>query len=300
MSVKNRPSIGFIGLGLMGSSMVNRLIDFEYPLTVLGNRSRQRIDAAIARGASEAKSAREIAQSSDIVMLCMGTSKQVESRIFGPDGVISGVKEGSIVIDFGTSEPESTKYIGEELKKVGAHYMDAPLGRTPGHALDGLLNIMAAGEIEDFHAVEDVLKDLGENVYHLGALGAGHTLKLINNFYSMTVATAMSEAFVVADKAGIERAKLYDVMSNGPAYSPMMDFVKANAVDGDATKLAFAIENACKDLTYFTAMTDSLKAPTFIAPATKQALAMATQSGFGGKDVPVMVDYLSQTFANNP
>jgi len=298
MSDNNRPTIGFIGLGLMGSAMVNRLLDLNYPLNVLGNRSRERIEAAIARGATELSSAKEIAEKSDIVMLCMGTSKHVESRVFGDDGVLSGVKEGAIVIDFGTSQPESTQKIGEALNKVGARYMDAPLGRTPAHALDGLLNIMAAGDEADFKEVEPVLQDLGENVYHLGALGCGHTLKLINNFFAMTVATAMSEAFAMADKAGIERGQLYDVMSAGPAHSPMMDFVKANAVDGDPEKLGFAIENACKDLTYFTAMAESLNAPSFIGPATKQALTQATENGFGGKNVPVMVDFFAETFKN--
>ena len=296
MTDNTRPTIGFIGLGLMGSAMVNRLLDLGYSVNVLGNRSRERIEAAIARGAVEQPTAKDIAANSDIVMLCMGTSAQVESRVFGEDGVISGAKEGTLVIDFGTSQPESTKHIGAELNKAGVRYMDAPLGRTPSHALDGLLNIMAAGSAEDFKEVEPVLNDLGENVYHLGELGCGHTLKLINNFFAMTVATAMSEAFAMADKAGIERGQLYNVMSAGPTHSLMMDFVKANAVDGDPNMLGFAIENACKDLTYFTAMAESMDTPSFIGPATQQALSKATESGYGGKNVPTMVDFFADTF----
>ena len=124
------PDIGFIGLGLMGAAMVGRLQDKGYALTVLGNRDRTGIEAALARGAGEAGSAREIAEVSDIVMLCMGTSEQVEGRMRGPDGVIAGLRPGAVVIDFGTSLPGSTQALGAEVAAAGGTYLDAPLGRT--------------------------------------------------------------------------------------------------------------------------------------------------------------------------
>ncbi|MDO6459146.1 NAD(P)-dependent oxidoreductase [Granulosicoccaceae sp. 1_MG-2023] len=297
MTEKNLPKIGFIGLGLMGSAIVEHLLDLKYPMNVLGHRRREAIDAAVAKGATESKNAAELAGASDIVIVCVDTSKTVESLMYGEQGVIAGVKPGTMVIDFGTSLPESTKEIGEKLRAAGAHYMDAPLGRTPAHARDGLLNIMAAGERADFDKVEPVLKDIGENVFHVGPLGAGHTLKLINNFFGMTLATAMSEAFAMADLAGIERADLYSIMSAGPLHSAMMDFVKANAVDGDPTKLAFSISNARKDLGYYNEMSKALSADSFIAPATEKALSVAESSGYGGKDVPVMVDFFAKAFA---
>jgi len=175
------------------------------------------------------------------------------------------------VIDFGTSLPESTKTIGAQLKEVGAYYMDAPLGRTPTHAADGLLNIMAAGDKAIFDKVETVLQDMGENVFYVGELGAGHTLKLINNFFGMTLASAMSEAFAVSDLAGISRQDLYNIMSAGPLHSAMMDFVKANAVDGDSSKLAFSIANANKDLGYYAKMTSDLNVKSYFGDASEAA-----------------------------
>lgn len=298
MTDKKLPEIGFVGLGLMGSSIVSRLLDLNYPLTVLGRKNRETIDAAVSRGATEAKNSRELASAVEIIMICVDTSKSVESIMFGPDGIIAGVKSGTMVVDFGTSIPESTKNIGAQLKEAGAHYMDAPLGRTPAHAKEGLLNIMAAGEKSDFEKVKPVLQDVGENVFYIGALGAGHTLKLINNFFGMTLATAMSEAFAISDLAGISRETVYNVMSNGPLHSAMMDFVKANAVDGDPSKLAFSIANARKDLGYYATMADNLNVPSFIGPATKQALSLAVSNGYGSKDVPVMIDFFSEVFAN--
>ena len=175
--------------------------------------------------------------------------------------------------------------------------LDAPLGRTPAHALEGKLNIMAAGTAEVFGEAEPVLQDLGENVFHVGPLGAGHTLKLINNFFAMTTACAMSEAFAMADLAGLKRETLYDVMAAGPLRSGMMDFIKASAIDGVPDMLAFSIANGRKDVGYYTAMADALGAPSFIAPATKQQLGIAKANGWGQRMVPEMVDYLAELFA---
>ncbi len=107
-----KPTIGFIGLGLMGGAMVGRLQDQGYNLTVLGNRDRTYVDAALARGAAEASNGKAVAESADIVMLCMGTSDHVESRMRGADGILAGLKPGAVVIDFGTSLPGSTRTLG--------------------------------------------------------------------------------------------------------------------------------------------------------------------------------------------
>jgi 3-hydroxyisobutyrate dehydrogenase-like beta-hydroxyacid dehydrogenase len=292
----SKPTIGFIGLGLMGAAMVERLQNRDYVLNVIANRSRTSIDIAVGRGATEYKTARELAAASDIVMLCVDTSQSVEQRMLGPDGIIEGLSKGMTVIDFGTSLPPSTRMLGEKVAEKSAFYMDAPLGRTPAHAKDGLLNIMAAGERQVFDKVKPVLDDLGENVFHLGPLGAGHAVKLINNFFAMTTASAMSEAFAMADLAGVERQQLYDVMAAGPLHSGMMDFIKEYAVNGKPDMLAFAIKNARKDLGYYSAMADDFGAPTIISPATKQALTLATGQGRGEHMVAQMVDFFADLF----
>lgn len=286
-----QPSIGFIGLGLMGAAMVGRLQDKGYDVTVTANRSRPNIDAAVARGATEVATARDVAAASDIVMLCMDTSDSVESRMRGADGVIAGLRDGAVVIDFGTSLPGSTRTLGAEVAAAGGTYLDAPLGRTPSHAKDGLLNIMAAGDKAAFDKVEPVLKDLGENVFHLGALGSGHTIKLMNNFFGMTVANAMAEAFAMADVAGIDRAQLYDVMAAGPLHSGMMDFVKGYGVDGDPNQLAFAIKNAAKDVGYYARMAEDAGVDSIMSKGALSALREATDAGHGDKMVSQMIDF---------
>ncbi len=286
--------IGFIGLGLMGSAMVQRLLDRGHGVTVLGNRARTNIEAAVARGAVEAGSARELAAECDIVMLCMGTSEQVESRMRGPDGVIAGLRSGAVVIDFGTSLPASTRALGAEVAEAGGTYLDAPLGRTPAHATDGKLNIMGAGDKAAFDRVRPVLDDLGENVFHLGPLGAGHTIKLINNFFAMTTANAMAEAFAMADMAGVPRQGLYDVLSAGPNHSGMMDFIKAQAIDGKPDALAFSVRNALKDVGYYVRMVEEAGASSLMAVGALSALREAEAAGRGDSMVPEQVDFLAE------
>ena len=294
----SKPKIGFIGLGLMGGAMVGRLQDMGYSLTVLGNRSRNYIDAAIARGAVEASNAKAVAEASDIIMLCMGTSDQVEARMRGANGVIAGLNKGMVVIDFGTSLPGSSRKLSQEVNAVGGTFLDAPLGRTPSHAKDGLLNIMASGDKAAFDMVEAVLKDLGENVFHLGPTGSGHTIKLINNFFGMTVANAMAEAFAIADGAGVDRKLLYDVMAAGPLHSGMMDFVKAYGVDNDPSMLAFQIKNAAKDLGYYKQMTQDSGSESIMVKAPLTALEDACENGQAEEMVSQMVDYYDRKLNN--
>jgi 2-hydroxy-3-oxopropionate reductase len=292
-----KPAIGFIGLGVMGSAMCQRMLDLGYPLTVIANRARENVEKAVARGAVEVKTARELAERSDIIMLCADTSASVEARMYGDDGVIAGLKNGAVAIDFGTSLPASTRSIGETVEAAGATYLDAPLGRTPAHAAEDKLNIMCSGDEAAFAKVKPVLEDLGENLFHLGKLGSGHTIKLINNFYGMTAANAMAEAFAMADTAGIDRQALYDVMSAGPLHSGMMDFVKAYAVDGQADVLAFAVRNAKKDVGYYKAMAEEAGADSVMSKCTIQALEQADASGFADCMVSEMVDFFAKRFA---
>lgn len=291
----DKEKIGFIGLGLMGSAMVQRLLDLGYELTVIANRSRANVDAAVARGAVEVTTARELAARSDIVVMCMDNSDSVEARMTGDDGVVAGLSAGKLVIDCGTSLPDSTLRMAELAAEKGASYMDVPLGRTPPAGREGKLNIMAAGSNEDFNRAKPLFDDLGENVFHVGPLGTGHTVKLINNFFALTTACAMSEAFAMADRAGLSREVLYQIMSSGPLKSGMMDFIKAHAIDGQ-TGMEFSVANARKDVGYYTQMAKDFGVDSVMSASALKALGEADSSGWGDKMVPGMVDYFAERY----
>ena len=291
--------IGFVGLGLMGSAMVSRLQDCNYQLTVLGNKDRTGLDQALARGALEAASGVDLAKQSDVIMLCMGTSDQVEERILGEQGIISGLSSGKIIIDFGTSLPSSTKEISSKIADTGAVILDAPLGRTPHHAKDGLLNIMASGDKDAFDAVRTILENLGENVFYLGDLGTGHTIKLMNNFFGMTIANAMAEVFAVADAAGVSRETVYKVISAGPLHSSMMDFISAFGLEGDKSKLEFAIKNAFKDVSYYRLMTQNLGINSIMSESASKALSQANDDGYANAMVCEMIDFFKKHYSSD-
>ena len=283
------PVIGFIGLGLMGGNMVENLQKRDFKPIVM-DLNKEVVASVVARGGSEATSAAELAAASDIIMLCLTTSNVVEKVMYGEDGILAGIKEGAVVIDFGTSIPASTRKIGADLATKGAGMVDAALGRTPAHALDGLLNIMAAGDQETFDKVKPILEMQGENIFYMGALGAGHTTKLINNFMGMTTVCAMSQAFAVAESAGVDRQQLFDIMSTGPSTSPFMQFCKNYAVDG-VSDLGFSIANANKDLAYFLEMVNGLGTRSQIAEGTSANLQAAFDAGMGNGNVPEVFDY---------
>lgn len=286
----SKPVIGFVGLGLMGGNMVENLQKRGYEVVVM-DLNKDAVAKVLERGnAREASSPKELAEACDIVELCLTTSAVVEKIVYGENGLLAGFKSGSVLIDFGTSIPASTKKIGADLAKKGVGMLDAPLGRTPAHAKDGLLNIMAAGDKDTFERYEPILKEQGENVFYLGDLGAGHTTKLINNFMGMTTVCAMSQAFAVAKLAGVDRQQLYDIMSAGPSNSPFMRFCKNYAVD-DVSDLGFSINNANKDLGYFVQMVSDLNSQTSIGEATSANLKAAVKAGMGDGNVPEIFDY---------
>ena len=289
--------IGFVGLGLMGSAMVGRLQDCNYQMIVLGNKDRTGLEKAVARGGREAVSGSDLANESDVIMLCMGTSDQVEERILGHEGIIYGLSPGKVIIDFGTSLPSSTKKIAEKIADTGAAILDAPLGRTPHHAKEGLLNIMAAGDKNIFDKVSPILKNLGENVFYLGGLGTGHTIKLMNNFFGMTIANAMAEVFAVADVSGVSRETVYKVISAGPLHSSMMDFISAFGLEGDKSKLEFAVKNAHKDVNYYRLMTEKLGIDSIMSERANKALTKARDSGYDEAMVCEMINFFKNHYS---
>ena len=298
MSNPPPPIIGFVGLGLMGAAICTRLMECGYRLNVIANKSRKNIDKLVKMGATEHTSYRDLAAHSDIIMLCMDTSDNVEKVCLGKQGLIDGVKANNVIIDFGTSLPSSTITIAKKMADKNVGYMDAPIGRTPAHALMGKINLMCASNEALFNRVKPVLLDIAENIFYIGAVGTGHSVKLLNNFVGMTMASAIAEAFVMADKVGLDRKTLYDVMASGPLHSMMMDFVKANAIDHDNSKLEFAIKNACKDLKYYQQMSKDNGCETIMGKATINALQTATDNGFGENMVSELTDFFEDKFSD--
>ncbi|HEX3631245.1 MAG TPA: NAD(P)-dependent oxidoreductase, partial [Casimicrobiaceae bacterium] len=207
--------IGFIGLGLMGHGIAKNLIAKGFPLTVRVHRNRKPAEDILAAGASEVATNAELARASDVVILCVTGSPQIEEIVYAPDGILGAARDGLIVVDTSTAEPSSTAKIRDDLARKGTRYVDAPLARTPKEAEEGRLNTMVGADDATFAELKPVLSAYCENVIHVGPPGHGHILKLVNNFLAQAIATATAEACAACAKAGVSIAKLHEVVSAG-------------------------------------------------------------------------------------
>jgi 3-hydroxyisobutyrate dehydrogenase-like beta-hydroxyacid dehydrogenase len=284
------PRIGFIGIGMMGHGMAKNLLAKGFPLALKVNRNRERAADLLAAGASEAHSNAEVAAKADVVLLCVTGSPQVEEIVFGAHGLLETARAGLVVVDTSTAEPGSTARIREALAAKGTAFIDAPLARTPKEAEEGRLNSMVGASDADFAAVKPVLAAFCENIFHVGPPGAGHTLKLVNNFMAMTIAASIGEAFAVAAKAGVRLDKLFEVVSQGALNSNIFQMMAGGAIQGDLTRMKFSIANAAKDMRYYTHLAESLPVPSHIGEAVHQSYVQAVALGLGDRLLASMIE----------
>ena len=285
-----QPRIGFIGIGMMGHGMAKNLLAKGFPLAFIVHRDRSRIADLVAAGAREVKTPAELAAASDVVILCVTGSPQVEANVFGENGLLGAARAGLIVIDTSTAEPGSTAKIREALAAKGTTFVDAPLARTPKEAEEGRLNTMVGADDATFARLKPVFAAFCENIFHVGPPGAGHTLKLVNNFMALTIVASIGEAFAVASKAGVKLDKLHEVVSQGALNSNIFQMMAGGAVQGDLARMKFSIQNAAKDLRYYTHLAESLPVASFVGEAVHQSFAQAVALGLGERMVPSMIE----------
>ena len=286
--------IGFIGAsGLMGHGIAKNLQLKGHELAFTVHRNREAVADLLAAGALEAKSAAELASGSEIVFVCVTGSPQVEAVISGSNGLLAGAKKGLIVVDCSTSEPDSTKVLRERCAAAGVTLVDAPLARTPVEAEQGRLNVMVGADDAVFARLEPVLRCFAENVFHVGGPGAGHIIKLLNNFIAQAVCTATAEAFAVGQRAGVNLNKLVELVSAGAVNSGLFQAM-AKTLTGDLAGLKFELDNARKDVRYYTHLAEGLAIPTVVGEAVHQSLALASALGHGRKFVPSLVEAQEQ------
>ena len=289
-----RLNIGFVGAsGLMGHGMAKNLLARGHALALTVHRHAERVADLLAAGAEQVDTGAQLAQRSDLVFLCVTGSPQVESVLLGEAGVLAGAKPGLLVVDCSTSEPESTTRLREHCAAAGVVFVDAPLARTPVEAEAGRLNVMVGADAAVFQQLEPVLRCFAENVLHVGGPGAGHTIKLLNNFIAQAICTATAEAFAVGQRAGVDLAQLVALVSAGPVNNGLFQAM-AKTLTGDVSGLRFELDNARKDVRYYTHLAESLGVPTLVGEAVHQSLALASALGHGKKLVPSLVEAQEQ------
>jgi 3-hydroxyisobutyrate dehydrogenase-like beta-hydroxyacid dehydrogenase len=284
-------NIGFIGAsGLMGHGMAKHLLLKGHTLTLSVNRNAARVADLLAAGAVQAATPADVARASDIVFLCVTGSPQVEAVM---DPLLTAARPGLLVVDCSTSEPESTAKLRTRCAALGVTFVDAPLARTPIQAEEGRLNVMVGAEPAVFAQLEPVLRAFAENVLHVGGPGAGHTIKLLNNFIAQAICTATAEAFAVGQRAGVDLKQLVALVGNGPVNNGLFQAM-AKTLDGQLDGLLFELDNARKDVRYYTHLAEGLAVPSVMGEAVHQSLTLASALGHGRKYVPSLVEAQEQ------
>ena len=281
-------SIGFIGLGLMGHGMAKNLLKKGHALAFLVHRNRANLGDLLDLGGKEVKSARQLAEVSDCIILCVTGTPQVEANVYG--GLLEGARKGQIVVDCSTSMPESTDRIRADFEKKGVRFVDAPLARTPQHAEEGKLNCMVGADDKTFAEVKPVLEKFCENIFHVGGPGTGHKIKLVYNFVAMAHAAVTCESLAACARVGISAEKFFQLVSAGGANSNMFQMVVPKALKGELDGLLFTLSNAKKDIGYYQQMVAGASLAGPMGSALHQVLVQANALGLGEKFVPSLLE----------
>lgn len=282
-------TIGFIGAsGLMGHGMARNLIARGHALHLTVHRNADRVADLLAAGAQRAEHPAALAAGCEMVFICVTGSPQVEAVVRGPQGLLAGARPGLVIVDCSTSEPDSTTSLRAECATAGVLLVDAPLARTPVEAEAGKLNVMVGADAAVFVRLAPVLHGFAENVFHVGGPGAGHVIKLLNNFIGQAICTATAEAFAVGQRAGVDLHQLVALVGKGAVNSGLFQAM-ARTLDGQLDGLKFELDNARKDIRYYTHLAESLAVPAVVGEAVHQSLTLASALGYGRAYVPALV-----------
>lgn len=281
--------IGFIGVGLMGHGMAKNLLLEGFPVTVLGHRNRAPVEDLVGRGAREARDVADVLQSSDIVFLCVTGTPEVEDLMLRPGGILASAHAGQIVVDTSTSQPASTVKLFEAAQARGVRFVDAPLARTPVEAEEGRLNTFVGADAQTFAELRPALEAYCENIFHMGEVGTGHKIKLLNNAMGIGIAALTSEMLAACAKLGVDWRKFFEVVSGGPLNNVMFQRIAGGAAEGDLERMKFTVRNAAKDLRYYTQMAAEAGVAGAVAPAVLQTLLQTIGRGHGDAFLAHMV-----------
>jgi 3-hydroxyisobutyrate dehydrogenase-like beta-hydroxyacid dehydrogenase len=284
--------IGFMGVGYMGHGAARNILAKGYPLTVLGHRNRVPVDDLVVQGAREASSPAALAASCDAMFLCLPSTVEVEATVFG-DGFLDAVQPGFVLVDMTTSDPRSTRRIGELLRARGADVVDAPMGRTPKEAEAGELSTFIGGDPETVARVLPVIQTYSTTIVETGSLGSGHTMKLLNNFLAIATSAVVGEALAAALTLGVDMRVLKQVVDTAGGNSVMFQRYMRWVLDGDDSHLQGMMSIAHKDLRYYQRMTDDAEVPTTMADAASQTYLLANKLGYERQFMPVLPTILA-------
>lgn len=272
--------IGFIGLGIMGQGMVNNLMNAGHEVSIW-NRTRSRMEPFIAAGAHPCTSPADVAAHSEIVITCVSDTADVEEVILRENGAIYGIESGDLVIDMSTISPQMTRYIAGALAQKGAHMLDAPISGGSEGAANGTLSIMVGGSALQVERAMPYFEAMGKTITHVGEIGAGQTVKLVNQILVVVTMLGVSEALLFAQAGGLDLEKTLTAVSGGAAGSWMLSNRGPQVIERD-WRPGFTIDLQQKDLRLVLEAADQLGVPLLGTSTVFNLYRSLQQQGLGG------------------
>ncbi len=282
--------IGFIGLGIMGGGMAHNLLKAGFDVTVW-NRTAVRMEPLVTAGAKAGSSPADVAAQSDVILVCVSDTPDVEAVILGADGVIESAKAGSLVVDHSTISPTATKAIAAQLSAKGVHMLDAPISGGSEGAAKGTLSIMVGGDAAQFERALPVFQAMGKTITHVGGTGAGQTVKLVNQILVVVTMLGVAEALLFAEAGGLDLAKTLTAVSGGAAGSWSLSNRGPQMVQRD-WRPGFTIDLQQKDLRLVLEAADQFGVPTLGTSMVFQLYRTLQQQGLGSEGNHALVKAL--------
>jgi 3-hydroxyisobutyrate dehydrogenase-like beta-hydroxyacid dehydrogenase len=283
--------LGYVGLGIMGSAIVRRLLDAGHTVTVW-NRTREKAEPLLEAGATWAESPREVAERSEIAFTMVTNTAAVRAVTDGPDGILAGLGPGKIYVDMSTASPANTRELAEEVAAVGAQMLDAPVSGTSITVEQGKVSIMVGGDEDAFDRAKPVLEAIGPRVFHMGPNGTAVTMKIAINLSLAVQMLAFSEGVLLAEKTGISRERVVEVMLASVIASPMVVY-RGPLVLGHPDEVWFDCHMMQKDMNLALELGRELEVPLPTTAVTNELLTAANGMGIGEKDFAVLFDVLA-------
>lgn len=273
--------IGLIGVGLMGHGIARNIVGKGWSLQFLNHPGNQPVQDLLDAGATAFDDAAELARASDMVLLCVTGTPQVEAILTGTGGILPALRAGQVVIDCSTAIPSSTERLAAAAAEHGVQFADAAMTRTPKEAAAGRLNLLVGAEPAVFERIQPLLQAFAENIFHAGPVGAGHRLKLLHNFVSLGSMVLLSEAAACAHQGGIAPEVLVDTLRKGGGYGAALDRLAPFLLAGDDSAVRFSLNNALKDIGYYDTMADDEGVPRQTAAGVRATLQALVDAGLG-------------------
>ena len=291
--MKNNPSIGLIGAGLMGIGIGESLLRNHFPLLVLAHKNRVNIEELKRKGASEADSISELIKNSNVIITCLPSIISVEEVYEGKNGIVQNAAEGTVVIDTTTSDPKLTRSLHAKAEHNGLHLIEAPLLGPPAKTKDGTISVAVGGTETGIEKALPILEAFTGNIFKAGGPGSGHTIKLINNAVTLTNSAILYETFSVARKMGVDLNTLYEVLDTSMASSKRLHVI-GPALIHDDHEMRFAIDVATKDLVLYTEVAGKSGVPIVVGEAAKIQYRLSQSLGYGSENVTKIASALAE------